>query len=70
MNEIIKDIFYIALVFLFVWCGFYLYTRHDDIEQRVKRYNCNLTEFQPRVPEDIRTACRSAILDKINNQKD
>ncbi len=70
MNEIFKDLYYLCLLFLLTWCGFYLYTRHDTIEQRVQRYDCNLAEFQSRVPEDIRNACRQITINKINNQKD
>lgn len=70
MNEIFKDFCYLCLLFLLTWCGLYLYTRHDTIEQRVQRYDCNLTEFQPRIPEDIRNACRQITINKINNQKD
>lgn len=68
--ELIKDFFYMILVFIIAWAGFYLYTRHDSLEQRVQRYDCNLTEFQPRIPDDIRNQCRQLKLNQINNQKD
>lgn len=68
--ELLKDLFYIIVMFILVWCGFYLYTRHDSVEQRVGRYDCALTEFQARTPDDIRNECRRIKLNSINNQKD
>lgn len=68
--ELVKDMFYVILLFVLVWIGFYLFTRHDSIELRVLRYDCNLAEFQARIPDDIRNQCRQLKLDAINNIKE
>ena len=68
--ELLKDLFYIAVMFLIVWFGFYLYTRHDTVDQRVTRYDCALTEFQARVPNDIRMECRRRKLELLNTEKE
>lgn len=69
MNEIVKDIIYLLIVFLIVWISFYLYTRHDTIEKRTSRYNCDLTEFLAHIPNDIKEECRRQKIQAINNQK-
>jgi hypothetical protein len=66
MNELFKDLIYLTIIFFLAYVVFYLSTRHDTVEQRVKRYDCNLTEFIPNVPDDIRLACRQQKLDQIN----
>ena len=70
MNEIFKDLYYLIVMFIAVWIAFYLGTRHDSIEQRTARYDCNLTEFVARIPDDVRNQCRRQKLESINNQKD
>ena len=69
MNDLIKDIFYLALVFLAVWIVFYLYTRHDTVEQRVLRYDCRIAEFSPDIPQDVRIQCRRQALELYNQQR-
>lgn len=70
MNEIFKDVVYFLILFLIAYVVFYLYTRHDTLEQRTARYDCNLTEFIGNVPNDVRDECRRLRLAAINNQKD
>lgn len=70
MNELLKDFFYLVLVFVTVWGGLYLYTRHDTLVERTAEYDCNLTEFTARTPDDIRNECRRIKIEAINNQKD
>lgn len=69
MNEFIKDGFYLIIVFVIAWVGFYLYTRHDTIEQRVLRYDCGIAEFAPDIPTDIRNECRRRALELYNQQR-
>ena len=68
--ELLKDTFYVLVMFILVWCGFYLYTRHDSVNQRANRYDCALTEFQARVPDDIREECRRRKLELLNKEKE
>jgi hypothetical protein len=70
MNELFKDLFYLLLLFVLTWCGFYLFTRHDTIEQRVTRYNCDLSEFVARIPDDIRAECRRQKIIQLNTVKE
>lgn len=70
MNELLKDIFNLALVFLIVWFGFYLYTRHDTLAEKTAKYNCDLTEFMAKTPDDVKNECRRIKIETINNQKD
>ncbi len=70
MNEIIKDVLSLIVVSALLWVGFYLFTRHDSLQQKASRYDCNLTEFVANVPNDIRDECRRQKLLTINNQKD
>lgn len=71
MNELIKDLLNIIILFCLVWIGFYLYTRHDTLEQRMIRYDCNLTEFVPNVPNDVVNECRRRKLETFKPpQKD
>jgi hypothetical protein len=70
MNEILKDIYYLILVFAVIWAVFYLGTRHDTVEQRTNRYDCALTEFVANIPQDIRNECRRRRINSINKQKD
>ena len=70
MNELVKDLFNIVVLFCVVWIGFYLYTRHDTIERRTDRYECSLTEFVADVPQDVRNECRRRRIESINNRKD
>lgn len=70
MNELVKDIYYLILIFALTWIAFYLGTRHDTLEQRTNRYNCALTEFVADVPQDVRNQCRQRRIDSINKQKD
>lgn len=70
MNELFKDLFYLLLLFVLTWCGFYLFTRHDTIEQRAARYNCDLAEFVARIPDDIRAECRRQKIIQLNTVKE
>jgi len=70
MNELFKDFFYLLLVFVVVWCAFYLGTRHDTVEQRTDRYDCSITEFVADIPQDVRNECRRRRIESINNRKD
>ena len=69
MNEVIKDVFYIIVLFLSVWFGFYLYTRHDTTEQRTARYDCRIAEFAPDIPTDVRDECRRRAIELYNQQR-
>lgn len=70
MNELIKDIFYLIILFLAVWVSFYLGTRHDTVSQRTARYNCDLAEFVADVPVDVRNECRRLRIQQINKEKE
>ena len=67
MNEIFKDIFYVFIIFAAVWAAFYLGTRHDTLEQKMKYYDCSLTEFIPDVPNDVRIECRRQRIESIKS---
>ena len=69
MNEIIKDIFYVALLFLAVWAAFFIGMRNETTEQRTIRYDCRLSEFSPDFPNDVRQECRRKALEQYNQQQ-
>jgi len=69
MSDLFKDLFYLIIVFLAVWVGFYLYTRHDTVEQRVVRYDCSIAEFSPDIPQDVRAECRRKAIELYNQQR-
>lgn len=69
MNELLKDLFYLLIGFVIVWVGFYFFTRHDTLQQRMQYYDCKLVEFNPNVPEDIILECRNQRIQEINNGK-
>jgi len=68
MNEIFKDLFYVLIISCAVWIGFYLYTRHDTLEQRVIRYDCRIAEFSPDIPPDVRAECRRQVIERYNQK--
>ena len=70
MNEICKDVTYLILMFAAVWGAFYLGTRHDSIEERVRHYDCRIVEFAPDIPEDVRTICRGRRIEQRNKTKE
>jgi len=70
MNELVKDFILIIAMFCLVYLAFYLFQRHDTVEQKLSRYDCNLVHFEARVPEEIVIACRNQKLNIINKQKD
>lgn len=70
MNELVKDVIAIFTVFTLVYIAFYFVMRHDTIEQKLPRYDCNLVHFEAGIPEDIVKACRDQHLNTINKQKD
>ena len=69
MNEIFKDLVHILLLFVLVWCGFYLYTRHDTLEQKMARYDCDLSEFAADYPPEVRVECRRRAIELYNQQQ-
>jgi|LauGreDrversion4_2_1035121.scaffolds.fasta_scaffold142338_2 hypothetical protein len=69
MSELFKDLFYLIMVFILVWVVFYLFTRHDTVEQRILRYDCRISEFSPDFPNDIRQECRRRALEQYNQQR-
>ena len=69
MNELVKDLIYVVVLFCVVWCIFYLYTRHDTTEQRMVRYDCRISEFAPDIPQDVRAECRRRAIELYNQQK-
>ncbi len=68
--HLVKDLFYVVLIFLAVYIGFYLMHRHDTLEQRMTRYDCTLAEFNADFPPDVREECRRRAIERINQQKD
>lgn len=68
--HLIKDLFYVVLIFLAVYITFYLVHRHDTVEQRTARYDCSLTEFLADIPADVRTECRRRRIEQINQPRD
>ncbi len=68
MNELFKDITYVIILITAVYVAFYLGTRHDTIEQRTARYNCDLSEFAADIPQDVRNECRRRRIESINKQ--
>jgi hypothetical protein len=69
MNELIKDAFYVILIFALAFVAFYLGTRNSTLEQRTNRYDCSLTEFVPDVPPDVREECRRRRIEQLNQQQ-
>ena len=69
MNEIIKDIFHVALLCLAVWTAFFIGTRNETTKQRTIRYDCRLSEFSPDFPDDVRKECRQRALEYYNQQQ-
>ena len=69
MNEIIKDILYVALLFLAIWTAFFIGMRNESASQRVVRYDCRLAEFSPDFPDDVRQECRRRALAHYNQQQ-
>jgi len=69
MNQILKDIVYLIAMFAAMWFAFYLGTRHDSIEERVRHYDCRIVEFAPDIPEDVRTICRARRMEELNITK-
>ena len=69
MNELLKDLVYLAVLFVAIWIAFYLGTRHDTLEDRFRRYDCSLSEFAPDIPSDVRAECRRRRLEHYNNQQ-
>ena len=70
MNDLIKDTFYVIMMFVIVWVVFYLYTRHDTVEQRVIRYDCRISEFAAGIPNDVRAECRRRAIELYNQQQE
>lgn len=68
MKEMFKDFSYLIIMFIAVWLAFYLGTRHDTLEQRMRRYDCRITEFAPDIPNDIREECRRRRLEAFNSR--
>lgn len=68
--HIIKDLFYVLLLFIAVYVGFYLLHRHDTLEERTARYDCRMSEFVPDFPPEVREECRRRTLELINSQKE
>jgi hypothetical protein len=67
--HIIKDFFYLIIIFLGVWFAFYLTHRHDTLEQKTARYDCKLAEFVPNVPPEVREECRRRTIEQFNQQQ-
>ena len=66
---ILKDLFWLAVLFLAIWIAFYLGTRHETLQDRIVRYDCSLTEFAPDIPNDVRDECRRRRLEAYNQQR-
>lgn len=66
---LLKDLFYLAILFIAMWIAFYLSMRHDSLEQRMVRYDCRLSEFAPDFPPDIRAECRRRALEAYNQRQ-
>jgi hypothetical protein len=69
MNQLLKDIIYILLVFALIYIMFYLGTRHNTLEEKMARYDCSLSEFVPDVPPEVRAECRRRAIERINQQQ-
>ena len=68
--SIIKELFYVAVIFLGMWMAFYLGMRNEPLAEKVSRYDCRLTEFAPDIPPEVRQECRRRHIEQINQQKD
>ena len=66
---IVKDLFYVAVLFVCIMIAFYLGTRHETLEEKMSRYNCSLSEFVPDIPTDVRNECRRRVIERINQEK-
>lgn len=69
MNEIFKDISYIFILIIAVYVAFHLGTRHDTLQEKTDRHDCNLTEFIAQVPDDVREECRRRRIEIYNQTK-
>lgn len=66
---IIKDLFYVLILFIVVYIGFYLTYRNESLPDKMNRYDCSLSEFSPDFPSEVRNECRRRSLERINQQK-
>jgi hypothetical protein len=67
--HLIKDMIYVGLIFFAVYFGFYLFERHDTVQDKMKRYDCRISEFSPDFPPEIREECRRQSIERINQGK-
>ena len=67
--HIVKDFFYVVIIFFAVWFAFYLTHRHDTLEQKTARYDCKLAEFVANIPAEVREECRRRVIEKMNLQE-
>ncbi len=68
--SIIKELFYVAVIFVGMWIAFYLGMRNETLAEKMPRYNCSLAEFAPDIPPEVRQECRRRHIEQINQQKD
>ncbi len=68
--HLVKDLFYVVLLFLAVYIAFYLAHRNDTVAQRTARYDCTLTEFLADIPPDVRAECRRRRIEQINQPRE
>ncbi len=68
--HIVKDIFYVFVLFAAVYFSFYLAHRNETLEEKMARYDCRLSEFLPDFPPEVRAECRRLVIERINQQKE
>lgn len=63
---VLQDLILILIIWVLVQIGAYLWTRHDQLEDQMPRYNCNLALFEAGVPDRVRAECIHRLVNRYN----
>jgi hypothetical protein len=66
---LLKDLIHLILIFLIVYVVFHLFERYDILQDKMKRYDCRISEFAPDFPPEVREECRRQSIERINQGK-
>ena len=66
---LLKDLMHLILIFLIVYVVFHLFERYDTLQDKMKRYDCRISEFTPDFPLEVREECRRQSIERINQGK-
>jgi hypothetical protein len=66
---LLKDLMHLILIFLIVYVVFHLFERYDTLQDKMKRYDCRISEFTPDFPPEVREECRRQSIERINQGK-